>query len=149
MLVLSWHNFSSETQVRCALPISSLYSYVNPGLLANKSVLELGSGTGFLGLIAADIQVGHRGTTSPVLHLTDVNEDVLKRCHENMQLPCSRLVAYTAPGATNFFQTHLPDMRICSSGRWTGSMHSQGTVFAISSHLWTTLSRIWYLGPTL
>ena len=144
-----WHNFSSETQVRCALPISSLYLYVNPALLANKSVLELGSGTGFLGLIAADIQVGHRGTTSPVLYLTDVNEGVLKRCHENMQLPCSRSVAHPASGASNFCQTNLLDMRICSSSRWAGSMHSKGTVFAISSHLWTTLARIWYLGPTL
>lgn len=62
----------------------------NPTPLANKSVLELGSGTGLLGLIVADIQVSHGGTTgSSVLHLTDVNEDVLKRCNENMQLPCN------------------------------------------------------------
>jgi len=62
----------------------------NPTLLAHKSVLELGSGTGFLGLIVADIHVGHGGTTgSSVLHLTDANEDVLRRCHENMQLPCN------------------------------------------------------------
>jgi len=50
----------------------------------------LGSGTGFLGLIIADIQVGYGGTTgSSVLHLTDVNEDVLRRCNENMQLSCN------------------------------------------------------------
>ncbi|KAH9178828.1 hypothetical protein EDB89DRAFT_1812582, partial [Lactarius sanguifluus] len=62
----------------------------NPTLLANKSVLELGSGAGFLGLIVADIQVCHGGTTgSSVLYLTDVNEDVLRRCHENTQLPCN------------------------------------------------------------
>jgi len=62
----------------------------NPTPLANKSVLELGSGTGFLGLIVADMQVSRGGTTgSPVLYLTDVNEDVLRRCHENMQLPCN------------------------------------------------------------
>jgi hypothetical protein len=91
--VLSWHNISLETQVRCALPISSRYLYANLAPLANKSVLELGSGTGLLGLIVADIQVSHGGTTgSSVLHLTDVNEDVLKRCNENMQLPCSRPV---------------------------------------------------------
>jgi len=61
-----------------------------PTLLADKSVLELGSGTGFLGLIVADIQVGHgRTTENSVLHLTDVNEDVLRRCHENMHLPCN------------------------------------------------------------
>ena len=33
---------------------------INPALLANNSVLDLGSGTGFLGLIVADIQVGQR-----------------------------------------------------------------------------------------
>ena len=83
MLALSWHDFSLETQVRCVRSISSPYLFVNLALLANKSVLELGSGTGFLGLIVADIQVGHSGTTgSSVLHLTDVNEDVLRRCHE-------------------------------------------------------------------
>ncbi|KAH8997412.1 hypothetical protein EDB92DRAFT_2101464, partial [Lactarius akahatsu] len=62
----------------------------NPILLANKSVLELGSGSGFLGLIVADIQVCHGGSTgSSVLYLTDVNEDALRRCHENTQLPCN------------------------------------------------------------
>ena len=116
MLVLSWHDFSLETQVRCVRSISSPYLFVNLALLANKSVLELGSGTGFLGLIVADIQVGHSGTTgSSVLHLTDVNEDVLRRCHENMELPCSRLLAHPAPGAANFHQTHLPVTGICSS----------------------------------
>jgi len=90
VLVLSWHNFSLETQVRYALLISSRSLYVNLALLDNKSVLELGSGTGFLGLVVADIQVDHGATMrSSVLHLTDVNEDVLKRCHENMRLPCN------------------------------------------------------------
>ncbi|KAH9081768.1 hypothetical protein EDB83DRAFT_2334711 [Lactarius deliciosus] len=82
----------------------------NPILLANKSVLELGSGAGFLGLIVADIQVCHGGTMgSSVLYLTDVNEDALRRCHENTQLPCSRRVAHSALGVANFCQTHLPD----------------------------------------
>ncbi|KAF8482058.1 putative methyltransferase-domain-containing protein [Russula ochroleuca] len=62
----------------------------NSTVLMNKSVLELGSGTGFLGLIVADIQVSSGGVTGhPVLYLTDVNEDVLRRCHENTQLPCN------------------------------------------------------------
>ncbi|KAI9460476.1 hypothetical protein BJY52DRAFT_1168427, partial [Lactarius psammicola] len=62
----------------------------NPTLLAKQSVLELGSGTGFLGLIVADIQICHGGMPgSSVLYLTDINEDVLRRCHENMQLPCN------------------------------------------------------------
>ncbi|KAI9444909.1 hypothetical protein H4582DRAFT_2108691 [Lactarius indigo] len=62
----------------------------SPTLLANKSVLELGSGTGFLGLIVADIQVCHGGMIgNSVLYLTDVNEDVLRRCHENTRLLCN------------------------------------------------------------
>jgi len=62
----------------------------NPTIVINRTVLELGSGTGFLGLIVADIQVGN-GTAvgCPALHLTDVNEDVLRRCRENTQLPCN------------------------------------------------------------
>ncbi|KAH9982779.1 hypothetical protein BGW80DRAFT_1161662 [Lactifluus volemus] len=66
------------------------YLIANPTLLINKSVLELGSGTGFLGLIVADIQVNGSGTTGrDVLYLTDVNGDVLRRCHENTRLSCN------------------------------------------------------------
>ncbi|KAI0001730.1 putative methyltransferase-domain-containing protein [Russula vinacea] len=62
----------------------------NSTVLINKTILELGSGTGFLGLIVADIQVSSGGATEhPALYLTDVNEDVLRRCHENTQLPCN------------------------------------------------------------
>ncbi|KAI9454826.1 hypothetical protein F5148DRAFT_1378176 [Russula earlei] len=62
----------------------------NSTLLVDKSVLELGSGTGFLGLIVADIQVSSGGLTGlPALHLTDVNGDVLRRCLENTQLACN------------------------------------------------------------
>jgi len=62
----------------------------NPTILVNKSVLELGSGTGFLGLIVADIQASCGGAAGcPVLHLTDVNENVLRQCSKNTQLPCN------------------------------------------------------------
>jgi methylase of polypeptide subunit release factors len=75
-------------------PVSSSHLPARPAALVNKSVLELGSGTGFLGLIVADIQVsGGGGTGHPALCLTDVNDDVLRRCHENTQLPCSRRAA--------------------------------------------------------
>lgn len=63
-------------------------------ILINKSVLELGSGTGFLGLIVADIQASCGGAEGcPTLHLTDVTENVLRQCSENTQLPCSRRCA--------------------------------------------------------
>jgi protein-lysine N-methyltransferase EEF2KMT len=68
-----------------------------PALLINKTVLELGSGTGFLGLIVADIQVNGSGTTGrDALYLTDVNGDVLRRCHENTRLSCSEHVSHDA-----------------------------------------------------
>ena len=116
MPVSSWHNFLLGTHVRRPLPICSQYLYINLALLADKSVLELGSGTGFLGLIAADIQVGHGGGNA-MLYLTDINEDVLRRCHENIQLPCSRHVVHSTPDASNFCQTHLLGMVICLSSR--------------------------------
>ncbi|KAI0274959.1 hypothetical protein BC834DRAFT_23420 [Gloeopeniophorella convolvens] len=64
----------------------------NPTLLLNKSVLELGSGTGFLGLVVADIQASDQGyelSGRASLQLTDANEDVLRRCYKNTQLPCN------------------------------------------------------------
>jgi hypothetical protein len=82
-----------STTVTCATSLF-LCLPAHPAILVNKSVLELGSGAGFLGLIVADIQVSSGGMTrQPALYLTDVNEDVLRRCQENTQLPCSRLAA--------------------------------------------------------
>ncbi|KAI0281699.1 hypothetical protein BGY98DRAFT_958524, partial [Russula aff. rugulosa BPL654] len=87
----------------------------NPTILVNKSVLELGSGTGFLGLIVADIQVSSGGVTrQPVLYLTDVNEDVLRRCHENTQLPCSRLAACVVEAQLSYSRRISPPRKfIC------------------------------------
>lgn len=79
--------------MRCATRLFAVFTHF-PAVLVNKSVLELGSGAGFLGLMVADIQVSSGEVTELLaLHLTDVNEDVLRRCHENTQLPCSRPAA--------------------------------------------------------
>lgn len=86
------------------LLVSSQHLPAHPAIVVNKPVLELGSGTGFLGLIVADIQVSSGGVTrQPALYLTDVNEDVLRRCHENTQLPCSTPAACVVKA-----QTKLP-----------------------------------------
>ena len=61
-------------------------------LIANKRILELGSGIGFLGIICASVQLLNQTTENapaPHLWLTDVNDDVLARCKANVQLPCS------------------------------------------------------------
>lgn len=81
----------------------------------NESVLELGSGTGFLGLIVADIQVSSGGVTrQPALYLTDVNEDVLRRCHENTQLPCSKLSACVVEAQLSYSRRISPSWKfIC------------------------------------
>ncbi|KAM6494975.1 hypothetical protein JOM56_009598 [Amanita muscaria] len=66
------------------------YLLNRPGLVQGKSVLELGSGVGFLGTMVAAIQQSNMlpGTN---LCLTDVNEQVLSRCSSNVKLPCSNL----------------------------------------------------------
>lgn len=56
--------------------------------MQGKSVLELGSGVGFLGLIIAVLQLTVPSRPARV-RLTDVNPLVLKRCDENILLPCS------------------------------------------------------------
>ena len=105
-------------------------------ILVNKSVLELGSGTGFLGLIVADIQASRGGAAGcPVLHLTDVDENVLRQCSENTQLPCSRRSAYVIVSATKLSQMHLTVTGICLSSCWTGLMRSHRIVFLTSKRL--------------
>lgn len=62
-------------------------------IIEGKRVLELGSGVGFLGIIAASLQqLSSRNTpsTSPSIWLTDANEEVLTLCRRNVQLPCSK-----------------------------------------------------------
>ncbi|KAJ3936148.1 MAG: putative methyltransferase-domain-containing protein [Lentinula lateritia] len=64
------------------------YLIQNPGIIEGKRVLELGSGIGFLGIIAASLQqLSPKDTSS--LWLTDVNEEVLSQCRHNIQLSCN------------------------------------------------------------
>ncbi|KAF9566898.1 hypothetical protein CPC08DRAFT_681596 [Agrocybe pediades] len=69
------------------------YLIKHPELIMSKRVLELGSGVGFLGILSASIQVNGEEVSSspsrPSLWLTDVNEEVLSRCHDNVSLACN------------------------------------------------------------
>lgn len=62
----------------------------------DKTVLELGCGSGFLGIIVATIQQKYLDECHqpyrqplPAVLLTDVNTGVLSRCRDNVQLRCS------------------------------------------------------------
>ncbi|KAL0571983.1 hypothetical protein V5O48_009985 [Marasmius crinis-equi] len=63
------------------------YLIVHPELIRNKRILELGSGIGFLGIVVAILQQ-QLGGVSP-LWLTDVNEEVLSQCRQNVSLECN------------------------------------------------------------
>ncbi|THH12287.1 hypothetical protein EW146_g7761 [Bondarzewia mesenterica] len=72
------------------LPVSFPLISLNSELVTNKRILELGSGTGFLGIIAASLQVIYdRVDKQSALWLTDVHDTILKRCSDNVVLPCS------------------------------------------------------------
>lgn len=68
--------------------------------ILDARVLELGSGCGFLGIITAKLQTGYQDSKLgfpsekqvPLsLSLSDVNKDVLRRCQDNLALPCNSL----------------------------------------------------------
>lgn len=70
-------------------------------LVARRAVLELGSGTGFLGILIASLHLRFDSTSAvptdcsrsadpPTIYLTDVNPCVLDRCQHNIKLPCNR-----------------------------------------------------------
>ncbi|EKM61411.1 uncharacterized protein PHACADRAFT_168858 [Phanerochaete carnosa HHB-10118-sp] len=62
---------------------------VYSGLVRGKRLLELGSGAGLLGIIAANIQL-MESLACESIYLTDVNPEVLARCAENLSLPCNK-----------------------------------------------------------
>ncbi|SJL06097.1 uncharacterized protein ARMOST_09433 [Armillaria ostoyae] len=69
-----------------------------PDWVRDARVLELGSGIGFLGMIVGSVQmlagsptdIPQGGTPRPMLHLTDVDSEVIARCISNIKLPCSK-----------------------------------------------------------
>jgi methylase of polypeptide subunit release factors len=68
--------------------------------IVNAKVLELGCGTGFLGIVISQLQLLYHSTDlrrdgsshRTSICLTDANEDVLKRCKENVLLRCSEFL---------------------------------------------------------
>ncbi|KAF9446125.1 hypothetical protein P691DRAFT_777095 [Macrolepiota fuliginosa MF-IS2] len=71
------------------------YLAKHPDLVESKRVLELGCGIGFMGAVTAAIQIRHwtedndNGYQYGSLYLTDVNDDVLSRCRDNLRLACN------------------------------------------------------------
>jgi predicted nicotinamide N-methyase len=89
---------SGTTGLRTWYASFVLASYLieNVETIRDQTVLELGCGSGFLGIIVAAIQQkfnerheSHRQPMPAVL-LTDVNGEVLSRCRDNVQLCCNQ-----------------------------------------------------------
>ena len=61
--------------------------FVRSEEIRESTVLELGSGVGFLGIVIAILQQNHSGGRGKGrLCMTDLNEDVLGRCRDNVRL---------------------------------------------------------------
>ncbi|KJA28651.1 hypothetical protein HYPSUDRAFT_177918 [Hypholoma sublateritium FD-334 SS-4] len=67
------------------------YLILHPDLVSSKCIMELGSGIGFLGIIVASLQQLHESTLKEKgsCWLTDINDEVLNRCRNNVNLPCN------------------------------------------------------------
>lgn len=70
-------------------------------IINNARVLELGSGAGFLGVILAAIQL-QSDKKRCGLWLSDLNDEVLSRCNDNIHLPCSACISSII--------LHIPDL---------------------------------------
>ncbi|KAK0246172.1 hypothetical protein EDD85DRAFT_1017152 [Armillaria nabsnona] len=94
---------SGTTGFRTWLASLHLANYIisHPDWVRDARVLELGSGIGFLGMIVGSVQMLARlptdipqgSTPRPMLHLTDVDSEVIARCISNIKLPCSKCVS--------------------------------------------------------
>lgn len=61
-------------------------------MIRDQTVLELGCGVGFLGIVVATLHQKFSESHSralPAVLLTDVNAGVLSRCRDNVRLRCS------------------------------------------------------------
>ncbi|KAF8559946.1 hypothetical protein OG21DRAFT_1400944 [Imleria badia] len=70
------------------------YLIQHPYLVDTSNVLELGSGTGFIGILVASLQlrtaVPPFDRKMPSVYLTDANSTVLVRCQNNVRLTCNK-----------------------------------------------------------
>ncbi|KZT57895.1 hypothetical protein CALCODRAFT_508470 [Calocera cornea HHB12733] len=69
----------------------------NADVVRRETVLELGSGTGFLGILIAQIQlrsVTPSGSRAGEVWMTDNSEAAMERCAANVHLPCNNLQAH-------------------------------------------------------
>ncbi|KAK0505763.1 hypothetical protein EDD18DRAFT_5009 [Armillaria luteobubalina] len=90
---------SGTTGFRTWLASLHLANYIisHPDWVRDARVLELGSGIGFLGMIIGSVQMlagsptnlPQGGTLRPILHMTDVDSEVIARCISNIKLPCN------------------------------------------------------------
>ncbi|KAG6851383.1 hypothetical protein H0H93_005781 [Arthromyces matolae] len=85
---------SGTTGMRTWLASFVLADFISqrPDIIKNKRILELGSGIGFLGIILSRMQNLYPGERQ-ALWLTDVNDNVLQRCQENLKMPCNKTSA--------------------------------------------------------
>ncbi|KAG0707578.1 putative methyltransferase-domain-containing protein [Suillus ampliporus] len=71
------------------------YLIANAEIIHDQTVLELGCGTGFLGIVVATLQRKfnecHQSQPQPLpgVVLTDINAEVLSRCRDNVRLRCN------------------------------------------------------------
>lgn len=100
-------------------------------IVAHKRVLELGSGVGFLGALIATLQIQQLAASSRDLHpgslyLTDINDEVLTRCQNNIRLDCSgcEVKHFSQSRSKQMRQTcHRPTL-IFTSEPWIGAFRS-------------------------
>ncbi|KAJ7654166.1 hypothetical protein B0H17DRAFT_957118 [Mycena rosella] len=106
----------------------------NPALVHRKRILELGSGTGFLGSVVASLQL--LGPAPPgTLWMSDINDAVLSRCRDNVQLPC------------NSSSSH-PDARCCFLD-WSAALDPDGGIAPLTSLLYDEIDADLILGADL
>ncbi|KAL0951760.1 hypothetical protein HGRIS_008432 [Hohenbuehelia grisea] len=93
------------------------YLLSNPNLVNQRRVLELGSGTGFLGSVVASLQLNspHALSDDTRIWMTDVDENVLTRCRDNFQLPCNASAKHQNTAFRKLDWSHSLNTATCAS----------------------------------